>query len=303
MKPDNRRQALLRMSLFASLLMIAGHTVLGFEQSWGQVVAALLTAYSADFLLETLDARASGRPPRYRGDRTALSTFFLSAHLTGLSVALLLFPGQRTWPMVFAALAGIGSKYIFRVPTERGSRHVFNPSNFGIAVSLLLFPTVGVAPPYMFTENLSGALDWIVPAAVSCIGIFLNAKFTGRLPMVIAWVATFAAQAAVRSLLLGIPLAAGLMPMTGFAFLLYSLYMVTDPATTPAAPRQQALFGAAVALVYGFLQVVHVVFGLFFALVIVSAGYGAILYASRLRAANSREKETNARLAVGEVRP
>ena len=31
-----------------------------------------------------------------------------------------------------------------------------NPSNFGIAIVLLLFPWVAIAPPYHFTENLSG---------------------------------------------------------------------------------------------------------------------------------------------------
>ena len=37
--------------------------------------------------------------------------------------------------------------------------------------------------------------------------------------------------------------------MTGMAFLLFTFYMVTDPATTPRAPLPQFAFGVAVAAV------------------------------------------------------
>ena len=55
------------------------------------------------------------------------------------------------------------------------------------------------------------------------------------------------------------------------AFILFTLYMIPDPATTPINAWRQALFGFSVAAVYGILQVLHIVFGLFFALVIVCA--------------------------------
>ena len=67
--------------------------------------------------------------------------------------------------------------------------------------------------------------------------------------------------------------------MTGVAFILFTFYMVTDPATTPSGTRSQIIFGAAVAITYGLLVICHVVFGLFFALLIVCAGRGALLWA------------------------
>jgi enediyne biosynthesis protein E5 len=66
--------------------------------------------------------------------------------------------------------------------------------------------------------------------------------------------------------------------MTGVAFLLYTFYMVTDPATSPSSPRGQIVFGAAVACAYAALMLAHVVFGLFFALTIVCALRGLVLY-------------------------
>lgn len=53
--------------------------------------------------------------------------------------------------------------------------------------------------------------------------------------------------------------------------------MVSDPATTPEGPRAQVLVGAAVAIAYSALMTLHVVFGLFFALTLVTAGRGALI--------------------------
>jgi Na+-translocating ferredoxin:NAD+ oxidoreductase RnfD subunit len=153
-----------------------------------------------------------------------------------------------------------------------------NPSNFGIAVTLLLFPQVGFAPPYHFTENLTGLWDWILPILLLLTGIVIHWFFTGRMPVVVAWVVGFMIQALCRAWYFDVPLYVPLMPMTSAAFVLFSLYMIPDPATTPLKPGRQAVFGMAVAIVYGVLQVLHLVFGLFFALVIVCAVRGISLY-------------------------
>jgi Na+-translocating ferredoxin:NAD+ oxidoreductase RnfD subunit len=148
-----------------------------------------------------------------------------------------------------------------------------------MAAVLLLMPSVGIAPPYHFTENVSGWLDWAVPAFVLCTGTFLNVRLTGKPPLIAAWLTGFVVQAAVRHALFPTSLVASLEPMTGMAFLLFTFYMVTDPGTTPVAPRAQVAFGAGVAAAYGLLMALHVVFGLFFALAIVSMTRGVALHA------------------------
>ena len=67
--------------------------------------------------------------------------------------------------------------------------------------------------------------------------------------------------------------------MTSAAFMVFTLYMIPDPATTPVRPVRQALFAIAIAAVYGVLQVEHVVFGLFIALATVGAMRAVGLYA------------------------
>jgi enediyne biosynthesis protein E5 len=275
---STRLPALRRFATAITLFNILGHTVFGFEQSWAQPLIALATAYGMELLLELVDAWASRRPLRFAGGVQKLVDFLLSAHITGLAVAMLLYANEQLGPIAFATAVAIGSKAIFRVAVETRARHIFNPSNFGITVTLLLFPWVGIAPPYHFTENLSGVEDWILPSVIVITGTFLNARFTHRLPLIAAWVGGFMAQALVRSLVLDAPIAATLMPMTGVAFVLYTFYMVTDPATTPSEPRAQAAFGLAVAAAYGLLMISHVVFGLFFALTLVCALQGLGLY-------------------------
>ena len=54
--------------------------------------------------------------------------------------------------------------------------------------------------------------------------------------------------------------------------------MIPDPATTPLSPFRQALFGFSVAMVYGVIQMLHLVFGLFFALMTVCAIRGLSLH-------------------------
>lgn len=277
--PDLRIAALRRFAVAISALTIVGHAYLGFEQAYAHVVVALVTGYTLELLLETLEAWGAGRKPHYTGGLVRFIDFLLPAHITGLACAMLLYANGLFWPIAFAVAVAVGSKYLLRTRVNGRPRHFLNPSNTGIALTLILFPWVGVAMPYMFTENTSGAVDVLIPLIFILAGSFLNTVLTKRLALILAWLGGFALQAVLRALLFDTPIAAGLLPMTGIAFLLFTFYMVTDPATTPAGTRGQVIFGASVAAAYALLMVLHVVFTLFFALFIVCIGRGLLLYA------------------------
>ncbi len=293
MNRSNRLGGLRRFAVAITVLNILGHTFFGFEQSLAHPLVALVAAYSTELLLEIIDARFNGRPLRFLGGGPRqFIEFLLSAHISGLACSMLLYSNERFGPVIFASVVAICSKCVLRAPVGRGTRHFLNPSNFGITVTLLVFSWVSVAPPYQFTENMTGAGDWILPAIIVCTGTFLNARFTHRLPLIAAWLGGFVAQGVVRNLLFETPLDGSLVPMTGVAFILYTFYMVTDPATTPEGKREQILFGVSVAAVYGLLMVVHIVFGLFFALTIVCTVRGLWLYACRWIKGREREEMT-----------
>lgn len=281
---ERRLGGLRRFAVAITTLNVFGYTTLGFEQPWIVPFVVLATAYGLELAIEAADAWACRRRPRFLGGAGTLVDFLLPAHISALAVGMLIYSNERLWVMAFAAAVAVGSKALVRVPlgpvTADGvpvTRHVFNPSNVAITVVLLLFPWVGGAPPYQFVSDVQGTWDVLLPLLVVVTGSLLNTKFTGRLPLAAAWVGGFIVQALVRAAINDTPWQAGLAPITGLAFVLYTFYMVTDPATTPEEPRHQVAFGIAVAAVYGLFVQSHLVFGFYYALTIVTALRGLFL--------------------------
>jgi len=282
----NPKLRLFALWYFTTLMIIwnvLGHVKLGFEQSWATPIVAVVTAVLVSMFLDWIDARAKNRELRFTGSLGSFLNFLPACLIPGFACGMLLYANERLWPVVFAVVLSMGSKVILRAPVGNGhTQHIFNPSNFGVGATLVLFPDVSFAPPYHFTENITGMWDWGVPLIVLTTGIIIHALFTGRLPLVGAWILGFILQGLLRAQYFGIPSIVPLVPMTSAAFIIFTLYMIPDPATTPLRPARQALFGFAVAFVYGILQMLHLVFGLFFALLIVCAIRGVALHLNAL---------------------
>ena len=277
----NRRLfALWYFTVLMVLWNIAGHTVLGFEQAYAAPVVAVLAACLTQLLLEWVDAKATGRAPRYSGGLVNFANFLPPAMISGFACAMLLYPNERLMPLVFAAVVSIASKVLVRIRLPDGRRtHLLNPSNIGIVATLLLFPAVGQAPPYHFTENVTGVWHWILPGAIMSTGIIVHGFATGRLPLCVAWLVGFFVQGVIRAWIANdlehwfVPLT----PMSSAGFILFTLYMIPDPATTPIVLRRQVLFGASVAFAYAIFQSNHIVYGLFLALASVCIVRGILI--------------------------
>lgn len=272
-----RSKALRRFAMSITAATVLGHTVLGFEQAYATPLFSVLAAVCTELLLETVEAWSQRRAPRYRRSAGGVVDFFLPAYIGGLACAMLLYSNSLIWPTLLAAVVGVSSKYLVRVTVKGKARHVLNPSNFGIVAVLLLFPWVGIAPPYQFGEWLSGWVDAIPVLVVLVLGTLLNGKLTGKLPLILGWAGGFAVQALVRAEFTDVATLSALLPMTGPAFVLFTNYMITDPGTSPFRKRNQVVFGATIAAVYGVLVQLHVVFGLFFALIIACVLRAALL--------------------------
>ena len=269
----------LRFRIIAKAWNLIGHAYLGFEQSWATPIVAVFTAIAVSMLLDWIDARAVGRQVRFAASAGDFLNFLPACLIPGFACGMLLYANERLWPVVFAVVLSIGSKLMFRAPIGNGrTQHIFNPSNFGVGATLLLFPEVSFAPPYHFTENITGLWDWGIPLVILTTGIIVHGLFTGRLPLIGAWIVTFILQGIIRAKIFGAPFFVPLMPMTSAAFIIFTLYMIPDPATTPLKPGRQAAFGARVAIVYAITQLLHLVFGLFFALLFVCAIRGISMW-------------------------
>ena len=267
-KAGKRLYALWHFTIFMATWHIVGQAYLGFEQAWAHPMLAVGTACLTQFFLEWLDAKVNKRTPRYAGGIANFLNLFPPAIIVGGALGMLLYPNELLTPAIFAAIISISSKVLIRVRLPNGlTQHIFNPSNLGICATLLLFPdVVGMAPPYHFTENLTGAWHWGVPGIILTSGLVLHTRATGRLPLCATWLLAYAAQALVRAWLDGVPWYVPMMPMSSAAFIIFTLYMIPDPATSPLVWWRQVLFATAVAVLYGFLVITQNVFGLFLAL-------------------------------------
>jgi len=274
-RPDKRYLALRNFAISLSVFNLLGYTVLGFEQPWAWPLFAIATGYLADLLLEAVAAWAQKRRPRYAGGVRQMYEFLLPAHITALAVNMLLYTNNQWWPVMFGILVAVGQKHVLRVPVNGRWRHFMNPSNFGIAVTLMCFGSwVSIAPPYQFTEYANSLFRVLVPMVLIVAGTVINALLTGRIPLIVGWLAGFVVQALVRHIVWDAPLYSALGVMSGVAFILFTNYMITDPGTTPSKPLRQMAFGFAVAASYGVLMLFNVVYTLFFATAFVCAVRG-----------------------------
>jgi hypothetical protein len=262
--------ALRNFAISISIFNIAGYIFLGFEQPWLWPFIALAVGYATELLLEKIGSRSEGRATLFSGGGfKRFREFLYPAHITALAVNMLIYVNDQLWVLIFGVVVAVGTKWVLRVPIKGRVRHYMNPSNFGIAVILVLFPWGSIAPPYHFTENLYGWADWIIPGLVIIGGTMINGKLTGRMWLIAGWVGGFALQAVLRGVFFDTSIPAGLAMMTGVAFILFTNYMITDPGTTPSKPGAQLIFGGGVAAVYGILMIAHVAYGIFLATAIV----------------------------------
>ena len=282
--PDPRYLALRNFALSISAFTVLGYTVLGFEQPWLWPVLSILAAYGTEIFFEVISAWSQRRPLRFTGrGARGVAEFLLPAHITGLVVNLLLYANSAFLPVLFGIVVAVGQKHVLRAPVAGRMRHFMNPSNTGIVVVLLLFSAhVAISPPYMFTEWAGTFFKLLIPMVILVAGTLINAMLTRRIPLIVGWAGGFAIQALLRHWIWGVQLNTALGVMTGVAFVLFTNYMITDPGTTPSRSRPQFVFGASVAVAYGVLMSLNIVYTLFFAIVIVCACRGCGWWAAHL---------------------
>ncbi|MEQ1504998.1 MAG: RnfABCDGE type electron transport complex subunit D [Myxococcota bacterium] len=205
----------------ATLATLLGYGLFGLEFEVHPANAAVILVTCQ--LVQWLGDRSIGRPfdPR-------------SSLITSLSLCLLL----RTNDLPVAALAAvlaIGSKYVIRV----GSKHVYNPANFGIALSVVLTGSAWVSPGQWGNAALAALF-------FACAGTTVVQR-AARSDVTWAFLAFYGGALLWRSWHLGEPMSIPLHRMQSGALLLFSFFMISDPKTTPDSRAGRILFAALVA--------------------------------------------------------
>lgn len=162
-----------------------------------------------------------------------------SAYVTGISLSLLTKPQANIlWPFALGAFLSIASKYVL---TYRG-RHLWNPSNFAIALMVLIASDSVAILSHQWGNDLR------INLVIWGFGLIIAAR-AKVLHVTLAYVACFIVFALIRNAIVGGPVLAELAPITGPMYQLFVFFMVTDPRTTVSTRRGRIIVVAIVALV------------------------------------------------------
>lgn len=233
---DNRYVA----PLFITCILLAGHLSYGILESYKKTALAIVAALITELIL--------GRV--FFGKWLNLA----SAYITGISVGILV-RSPAYWPYALGSIISIMSKYVLRVK----GRHIWNPSNFGIAVLLFLAPeTMAVLSIQWGNNYWSLLVIWILGSI-----IIWRAR---RFHISATYVVSFFMFALLRSWITGDPVLAEIAPITGPMYQLFVFFMITDPKTTVRSRTGHCVVAFCVALVEFILRLDQVVYAPIFAL-------------------------------------
>jgi enediyne biosynthesis protein E5 len=258
--------AAMMRSLIMSTPLPSARTQVAFDPRYGQIAAQTLllslTLFWLDFgptpaqVCVYLGGTQAIELLRARLARDAVN--WKSALSTGLSLSLLLRTHEvALW--FLACLIAMGSKYLLRV----NGKHLFNPSAFAIVAMLLLSREVWVSPGQW------GTTLWLLALGVSMSGLILTR--VARVDIALAFFAAHAGLLLLRALWLGDPLTIPLHQLQSGSVLIFALFMLTDPRSTPDRRIARVVFGAAVAvLTHALLFRWQVREAVFYSLILVS---------------------------------
>jgi Na+-translocating ferredoxin:NAD+ oxidoreductase RnfD subunit len=222
-----------------------GQTFLAFDHQLFQIITSALVACLLDVLLNYWRTRQIVLP--------------LSGLITGLGLGLLV-EAIPLWPYIVAPALAICAKAFIRFQ----GRNIFNPSNFGLTVLLILMP----ATVTTLAAQWSGSM--LIVLLVLVVGGF-TAFRVSRWDLVLSFVGGFCVMALVEELIAHNGFAFVYGPVLGAAFQLFALSMLTDPKTTPDTRKMRIVFGLTLAVVDGILRLLNIQNSVFIALLFISA--------------------------------
>ncbi len=161
--------------------------------------------------------------------------------ISGLSLCLLLRTENLALAVTAAAVT-IAGKFLIR---SRG-KHVFNPTNFGLVVMMLVTDAVWVSPGQWGSAAFLGFL------LAGIGGLVVHRAERGDVTW--AFLAAYSLLLFGRAAWLGDPWSIPLHQLQSGAFLVFAFFMISDPKTTPDTRPGRILYAMLVASMAVFIQ-------------------------------------------------
>lgn len=229
--------------MFISIIVLTAHFTVGTLESPWKTVLSIVSSILAEIVLGRL---VTGKVPHLS-----------SAYVSGISVGILV-RSPYFWPYALCSIISIMSKYVLRLE----NRHLWNPSNFGIAAMLVLAPQAVASLSIQWGNSVGPLLViWILGAII--------VSRLNRLHICATYVLSFLVFAGLRALVTHQSFWAEVAPITGPMYQLFTFFMITDPRTTVSTRRGQILVAILVAAAECLFRLAQSVHAPYFALFLV----------------------------------
>lgn len=228
--------------LFLSLFLVLGIGTRDWTLRPDLMLVVIVTCLGTQWLMSAIthqlqsfgDSRVDLSESRGLWSFVIPRTTLRSALITALGLCLLLRASHYT-TMALASCLAILSKFLFQV---RG-KHFFNPANFGIIAALVLTPDAWVSPGQWGDEW------WYALLFAGTGGLVL--KRVGRWDTTAAFLGAYALMEAIRNLWLGWTWDVFSHRLMSGSFLLFALFMITDPRSIPSARTGRLVWAVCIA--------------------------------------------------------
>ena len=159
-----------------------------------------------------------------------------SALITSLGLCLLL-QSAELWVLALASALAIGSKFLIRIR----NKHLFNPANFGIIMSILITGRSWISPGQWGS-------DLVLLLFFSAAGCMILLKISRLETGITFFLAYFILIWTYNVWYLGWDINVVIHKLTNGSLLLFTFFMITDPMTIPNGKRARILWSSLIAL-------------------------------------------------------
>ena len=195
-----------------------------FSLGWEYQLIQFATIIGACLFFQSIGILATTR--NFMGLKSAL--------ISSLSLCLMLKAGGIS-TFAVAAFLTIASKYLIRFK----GKHVFNPTNFGIILTVLLTGDAWISPGQWGANTV-----FLFTIGVASLILLFRVS---RIDVSLTFLAVFAGLQFIRVVVYqGWEIDVFLHSFTSGTLLLFTFFMITDPMTTPNASRARYIWAGLV---------------------------------------------------------
>lgn len=215
--------------VFQLIFLVYGLLFLHWNVNWIHYCLTIGGCLVFNYVFEW--ARQGHRPPLY-----GIARWGFSVLISALGLCLLLKTNHHSVSVV-AALTTVASKYVFRI----GHKHIFNPSAFGIVVTILLTDDAWLSPGQWGSSA-------VIFFFVVTFGTIVVTRVQ-KLDVSLAFLLTFVGLLYWRQVfVLRWPMDYFIHSVSTGSLLLFSFFMISDPRTTPDHPVARIIWAVLIAI-------------------------------------------------------